>query len=190
MDDANPDTRELARLLRRLDDRQQLGELLSRYGVAVDDRDFDGIAALFTHDAEFNGVKGRREIIDYYRLRTSEFTTSTHSALNWHFDFESDDLARGVVSGAAELCIGGKAIRISLRYLDRYRRQPSGWAFAQRVVKFRYVLPFDAVADGLDDPQRVRWPGRPPQLADLPDTLQTYVDSRRSLAGAAPVPRG
>jgi hypothetical protein len=44
-----------------------------------------------------------------------------------------------------------------------------GWVFQQRVLKFRYVLPFDQVADGLDDPLRVRWPGTEPQLADLPD---------------------
>ena len=29
------------------------------------------------------------------------------------------------------------------------------------------------------DPLRVRWPGVPPRAADLPDSLQTYIDSRR-----------
>jgi uncharacterized protein with HEPN domain len=56
--------------------------------------------------------------------------------------------------------------------------------------KFRYVLPFDAVADGLDDPLRVRWPGTDPQLADLPDKLQTYTDSRQAApTTAAPPPK-
>ena len=37
----------------------------------------------------------------------------------------------------------------------------------------------DAVADGLADPLRVRWPGVPPRAADLPESLQTYIDSLR-----------
>lgn len=69
-------------------------------------------------------------------------------------------------------------MRLALRYLDRYVRSPQGWVFQQRLLKFRYVLPFDAVTAGLDDPWRVRWPGTAPQLADLPDKLQTYIDSR------------
>jgi hypothetical protein len=171
-------------MVRRIDDRQQLTELLSRYGTAVDDRDFDTLGALFAEDGEFRGVKGRQAVIDFYRLRTGYYTTSTHHAVTCHFDFDSDDNAHGVVNGEAELCIGGKTIRISLRYLDTYTRTPERWVFQQRVVQFRYVLPFDAVADGLADPMRVRWPGTEPQAADLPDTLASYIANR----GAAAVP--
>lgn len=186
MEPSLADLQQLLRLARRVDDRQQLAELLSRYGMAVDDRDLDTIGRLFAPDAEFHGVKGRQQIVDYYRARTSTFTTSSHYALTWHVDFESDDLASGVVNAHAELCIGGKTVRLALRYLDIYVRSAQGWVFQQRQLKFRYVLPFDAVADGLDDPWRVRWPGTAPQLADLPDTLQTYIDSRKSTVTAAP----
>ena len=121
--------------------------------------------------------------------RTSTFSTSSHYALTWHFDFTDDDHASGVLDAHAELCIGGKTVRLALRYLDRYVRSPRGWVFQQRVLKFRYVLPFDAVADGLDDPLRVRWPGTEPQLADLPDKLQTYIDSRQAPTVAALPPK-
>lgn len=185
----NPtDLQELLRMVRRVDDRQQLTELVARYGMAVDDRDFDTIGALFAPDGEFHGVKGRQTIVDYYRARTSSFTTSSHYALTWHFDIDSDTEARGVVNAHAELCIGGRAIRIALRYHDRYVRQSGRWLFAQRRLKFRYVLPFDEVAGGLDDPMRVRWPGTQPQRADLPDQLQTYIDSRKAATAAAPPP--
>ncbi len=185
MDPAPADMQQLMHMVRRVDDRQQLTELLSRYGMAVDDRDFDTIGRLFAPDGEFHGVKGRQQIVDFYRARTSTFSTSSHYALTWHFDFESDDQASGVVNAHAELCIGGKTVRLALRYLDRYVRSPAGWVFQQRLLKFRYVLPLDAVADGLDDPWRVRWPGGVPQLADLPDKLQTYIDSRRVQTPAA-----
>ena len=51
--------------------------------------------------------------------------------------------------------------------------------FQERDIRFRYVLPFDEVANGLADSLRVRWPGVEPQAADLPEGLQTYIDSRR-----------
>ncbi len=188
MDPASPDLQKLLHLVRRVEDRQQLGELLSRYGMAVDDRDFDTIGQLFAPDGEFHGVFGRQQIVDFYRARTATFSTSSHYALTWHFDFASDDQASGVVNAHAELCIGGKTVRLALRYLDRYVRSPQGWVFAQRVLKFRYVLPFDAVADGLDDPRRVCWPGTEPQLADLPDKLQTYIDSRQMPTASARPP--
>lgn len=188
MSPSPPDMHELARLVRRVDDRQKLAELLSRYGMAVDDRDFDTLSSLFAPDAVFHGIKGRTQIIDFMRGRTSTFSTSSHYALTWHFDFASDDRASGVVNAHAELCIGGKTVRLALRYLDDYVRSADTWVIAQRVLKFRYVLPFDAVADGLDDPMRVRWPGTEAQLADLPDKLQTYIDSRKTLvAPAAPL---
>lgn len=169
---------QLAAMVRRVDDRQQLGELLSRYGMAVDDRDFETLGQLFAPEGEFHGVVGRSRIVDYYRARTATFTTSSHYALTWHFDFEADGHASGVVNAHAELCIGGKTVRLALRYLDRYIRQDGRWMFLVRRLQFRYVLPFGEVANGLDDPMRVRWPGTPAQRADLPDTLQTYVASR------------
>jgi hypothetical protein len=76
-------------------------------------------------------------------------------------------------------------VRISLRYLDHYVRGDHGWMFASRRILFRYVLPFDEVATGIGEPMRVRWPGQAPQQADLPDRLQTYLDSR-----LVPVPAG
>jgi ABC-type dipeptide/oligopeptide/nickel transport system permease component len=41
---------------------------------------------------------------------------------------------------------------------------------------------------GLDQPLRVRWPGTEPQLADLPDQLQTYIDSRITPESAPATP--
>lgn len=171
------DLEELAQLVMRTDARQQLGELISRYGMAVDDRDFAALGALFAPDGEFNGVKGRQTIVDFYRARTATFTISTHYAHGWHFNFESDTRASGVVNAHAELCIAGKTIRISLRYLDQYVKDAQTWMFQSRKLQFRYVLPLDEVADGLDQAVRVRWPGTQPQAADLPDKLQTYIDS-------------
>ena len=50
------------------------------------------------------------------------------------------------------------AVRIALRYLDRYVKREGRWMFQVRRLKFRCALPFDEVANGLDDPMRVRPP--------------------------------
>ena len=176
------DLQQLAQQIQRVDDRQQLSELISRYGVAVDDRDFVTLASLFAPDGEFQQVKGRDAVIAFYKIRTALFSTSTHYAHTWHFDFASAPQASGVVSASAELCIEGQTVRLSLRYLDRYLKTAAGWVFQARDVKFRYVLPLDQVAHGLDQPLRVRWPGTEPRQADLPDLLQTYIDSRTTPA--------
>ena len=187
MSSSATDINELAAMVRRINDRQQLAELISRYGMAVDDRDFATVGRLFAEDGEFHGVKGRQTIVDYYRARAATFTTSSHYAQTWHFDFESDTRATGAVNAHAELCIGGKTIRIALRYIDSYVKSGGNWLFQSRTLKFRYVLPFDEVAKGLSDPMRVRWPGAAPQMADLPDKLQTYIDSRKAgTKGAVP----
>ena len=178
------DLLQLAQQIQRVDDRQQLSELISRYGIAVDDRDFDTLSSLFAPDAQFQHVKGRDAVIAFYKIRTALFSTSTHYAHTWHFDFSSETQASGVVSASAELCIQGQTVRLSLRYLDRYIKTTTGWVFQVRDIKFRYVLPLDQVAQGLDQPLRVRWPGTEPRQADLPDLLQTYIDSRTT-----PVPQ-
>ena len=180
MSNAATDINELARLVRRVDDRQQLAELISRYGMAVDDRDFDTVGRLFAPDGEFHGVKGRQTVVDFYRGRAATFSTSYHDAQTWHFDFQSDTRASGVVNAHAELCISGRTYRLGLRYLDTYTKGSEGWMFQSRTLKFRYALPFDEMGEGLDDPMRVRWPGVQPQAADLPDKLQTFIDSRKA----------
>jgi hypothetical protein len=126
MNPASPELQQLMQLVRRVDDRQQLAELLSRYGMAVDDRDFDAIGRQFAIDGEFHGVKGRQQIVDFYRARTSTFSTSSHYALTWHFDFTDDDHASGVVNAHAELCIGWQDRAPGAALPGPLRAQPAG----------------------------------------------------------------
>lgn len=165
----------LARRLQRVEDRQQLTELISRYCVGVDDADFDNLAKLFLDDSEFNTHKGHAAIMANYRARTDARGPSYHYAHTHHFDFESDTEATGVVNGHVEVAEQGKTVWIGLRYMDRYSKVGDRWYFKSRQVKFRYVLPFDEMATSFGDEFRKRWPGRPPARAELPDTLETYL---------------
>jgi hypothetical protein len=178
MDKATAQAGDLEQRIRRIEDRQALGELISRYGVAVDDRDFDTVAAMYLPDSEFGGIKGLEAIMSFYRERLGLYGPTYHYAHTHHFDFSSDDEASGVVSAHAEIGLNGEALWLGLRYLDRYARVRGRWHFQARVIKFRYVLPLPELATSYSEPLRNRWPGVAPVLADIPDQVPTYIASR------------
>lgn len=169
--------------LRRVEDRLELAELVSRYGVAVDDRDFSRLEAMYVEDSFFNGVTGRKAIMDFYRERGASYGPTYHYPHSWHFDFESDDVATGVVNAHAELSYQGKTLWLGLRYLDRYVREDGRWKFKVRDTKFRYALPFEEMATAYGDSLRKRWPGLENQPVDIPDKVPTYLAYRAALKG-------
>ena len=44
--------------VQRLEDREEIHELIARYGRAVDDRDWDALRAQYTPDAIFDSAVG------------------------------------------------------------------------------------------------------------------------------------
>lgn len=173
-----PDLFLLEARVRRVEDRQELGELISRYGVAVDDRDFECLAGMYVEDSVFYGHKGLDAIMRFYRDRLAIYGPTYHYAHTQHFDFASDDSASGVVSAHAEIGMQGKTIWLGLRYLDRYIRARGKWHFHERDIKLRYALPFLELATSYADPLRKRWPGTEPAPADIPEQIATYIASR------------
>jgi len=174
-------SRDVGQRLRRVEDRLELGELVSRYGVAVDDRDFDSLKAMYVEESFFNGVHGRDAIMDFYRERGAAYGPTYHYPNSWHFEFESDDAARGVVSAHAELSLQGKTLWLGIRYLDRYAREGGRWRFKARDTKFRYVLPFEEMATAYGETLRKRWPGAEMQAVDIPDMVPTFIVYKAAL---------
>jgi len=89
--------------LRRLGDRQELADLIARYGIAVDDRDMNTLGDLFSRSATVQQLAGpfnwADAVIAFYRGRAffSQFgqpTTTSHHTV----DFLSDEEATGVVA--------------------------------------------------------------------------------------------
>lgn len=174
------DLADLARLVRRLADRQELSDLLARYGRLVDDRDLAGLTDLFTHDATFDSrsgpVEGREAVMDYYREQLQTYTVTYHYPHSQTVDFLDDDHATGVVQAHAELAIDGVGVLVALRYLDTYRREDGAWRFQARQAQQLYGMPMDELGRSLGDQDRKRWPGSAPGPADLPEGLTTYRD--------------
>jgi ketosteroid isomerase-like protein len=162
---------ELRGRVRRLEDREELRDLVARYGRAVDDRDWASLADQYTQDAVFDSAKGRSvgiaAIVDYYRARTDEYVASYHYPHSHEITFVDDDMATGLVCAHAELTIGGETIWVALRYHDDYRRVDGGWRFHERVTRLLYVLKLSELPNGFADRMRVRWPGLDPAPAEI-----------------------
>jgi ketosteroid isomerase-like protein len=166
--------------LRRLEDRAELTQLIARYAVAVDDRDLEAIAALFTPDGAFrskDGVmnaRGTEAVLEQFRGRFRSLKLSYHFSHDHIFEFGADpDTATGLVTAHAEVWRNGRALIGALRYQDLYRRHQGRWCFADRLLWFLYYLPVTEYASALGEPLRQRAYGdqRP---ADFPESLASW----------------
>ncbi len=177
----NTDVAALTQRIRALEDRLALRELVARYGIAVDDREIDALAALFTPDACFrsqDGVMnalGREAIIEQFHRRFAALKATNHVAHDQiiELDAADPDRASGLVSSHAEVWRNGQALIAALRYRDRYQRHEGRWCFAERSLSFLYYLPVGEYAEGLGSLLRMRAYGdrRP---ADYPEALPTW----------------
>ena len=177
---------ELGKRLQFLEDREAIRELVARYGQVVDDRDIEGVRALFTEDAvfrtkggEMNAV-GVAEVMDNFRSRFKAMTASGHFVHDHIIGFQSDRAAHGYVTSHAELVRNGESFLVAMRYQDQYLRFEDGWKFSEREVSFFYYLPTDRYPELL--PQRARVCGYgDPIDADWPEGTDSYQRYERIL---------
>lgn len=171
MTDHSEELAALRARVQRLEDREEIHELIARYGRAVDDRDWEALRAQYTPDAIFDSAVGRSvgvdAIIDYYDERTSAYVASYHYPHSSEIEFTDDDHATGVVCAHAELTIEGDTVMVALRYQDDYRRVDGRWRFHERNTNLLYVLKLSELPTGLADRMRIRWPGTDPAPAEV-----------------------
>jgi hypothetical protein len=160
------DITDLARTVRRLQDRQELRDLTLRYCRAIDDSDWTALRELFTDRAEVAGAAGGDETVELLRSIRSTYGRTIHTPHGQLVEFTDDDHATGMVPSHAELDIKGETVVCAIRYYDDYVREAAGWRFARRQLKFMYALPWQRMADALVDQQPVHWPGTEPAPPD------------------------
>jgi ketosteroid isomerase-like protein len=170
--DIDPDRLDrLTHRLARLEDRARIQDLIAAYAIAVDDRDLDAVVSMFTEDGEFvrSGVtsRGRDAIRDFYRDAVDRYILTLHQPLSDLISLDGDH-ARGLLTGRAELALDGTLVLASYRYSDEYIRCGDDWLFTRRDLRFHYAVPVDELNDGICADERIRWPGTPPRLSDLP----------------------
>jgi uncharacterized protein (TIGR02246 family) len=164
----------------RLEAESQIRQLVARYCFTIDDRDLDGVAALFTEDAVVRSADGVMHaagiaaILEQYRGRFAVLGVGAHYMHDIAIDFAADGEARGTVSGHAELWRNGTMMVAALRYADRYRATATGWRFAERVIQFLYYVPVEQYPGILGHADRNR-AYADPRAADYPEALPSWV---------------
>jgi uncharacterized protein (TIGR02246 family) len=149
--------------IRRIEDRLAIRELVSAYTFAIDDRDLDRVANLFTEDGRFRSADGvmdavgPKAICDQYRGRFDALGFNFHVTHDLALDFTGPDDATGQVSSHAEVVRNGQAMVTGMRYHDAYRRCADGqWRFADRCIHFFYYLPVADYREALTGRGRMR----------------------------------
>jgi ketosteroid isomerase-like protein len=176
-------TTDLETRIRRLEDRVEIGELITRYALVMDNRDMTAMPALFTEDVVIRSqdgvmnIVGRDAAVELFRGRFKVLGPSNHVSHDRiiSFDETNPDLATGLVLSHAEMNRKGVAMLAAIRYHDSYQRHAKVWRFRERVLTFMYYVPtseyLDALGAGLATRNRAY---DMPQPGDWPETLSTW----------------
>jgi len=121
-------------------DRIEIHELAASYGNAIDDRDWDALAAVFTDDAlyvlsGFGELDGRYEGVGAIRalMESSDSHPVAHHVTNVVVRVEGE-----AVHMTSKIAGPGRRGRVgSADYHDLLRHEPGGWRIAERLVTLR-----------------------------------------------------
>lgn len=118
---------------------EEIRNLLGRYAVAVDQRDFDTVGACFAEDAtaSYSGLElppGRDAIVEHIRGVTRTRATQ-HFLLPMTIEVHNDratTLTYGLAVLVQESDGGTRSVARGLRYADELRRGAAGWEITRR----------------------------------------------------------
>ncbi|MDE0874893.1 MAG: nuclear transport factor 2 family protein [Acidimicrobiales bacterium] len=139
-------------LLQGLVAKDEIRELVVRYGLGVDGKDPVELKSIFTDDIKFHAANGEFEfqgsddLVDFFMTQVAAVNRNSLHVTHGHIidlDPNHPDHASGVLFGHAELIPhdpdGGSKLA-ALRYDDEYRRVGGKWRFSERCLSFFYRL--------------------------------------------------
>lgn len=168
-----------------MESRAELGELVTRFGKAIDERDVHGLASLFIPEGRIRSrdgmlnAEGTAGIVSTYQKLFDGFGPSYH----WHHghllfrDQGNSDLVRGQLMAHSETFRKGAQYLAALRYDDVYRRVAGEWKFEERVLGFLYFCSMADYQAILSREKRVLVHGDE-RAADWPEALDTWRNYR------------
>lgn len=136
--------------VQRLEDIEEIRRLKIRYAQLCDaNYDPDGIAALFTEDAVFEGgalgdYKGREAIRQFMAGVSKQITFAVHFMIGHMIDIApSGKEATGSWYLLDAVTVKGRADWIAVTYDERYRKVDGRWLFSYVKVNFAFWTHFD-----------------------------------------------
>jgi hypothetical protein len=163
--------------IERIESMSELLQLPSRYAMALDSRDLDGLVALFVDDVEAGEHgRGREALKAWFNIVLRRFYRSIHLVCGQQIDLVDPDHATGATYCRAEHEDGGGWFVIAMRYDDVYERRKGVWGF----VKRREHPWYSVDVTERPGPDFVRWPPGVALRAAMPHRMpswQTFWDS-------------
>ncbi len=165
---------EMAALSARIDaveSRLQIGELPSRYAMALDARDLDSLVDLFVDDVEAGSHgRGRDALRSWFDEVLRRFYRSIHLVCGHQIDLIDADHATGSIYCRAEHEDGAGWFVIAMRYDDVYERRDGKWHFARRREHPWYSVDVTE----RPGPEFLRWPTDVAHRATMPERMPTW----------------
>lgn len=154
--------------------RDQIRQLVSRYAVAVDTRDLDGLVSLFVDDVQVGrSAVGRDALRESFRTSLSAVGVTILHVGTHVIDLVDDDHATGIVYCAGQVQEGDRWIHQSILYRDTYERRDDQWCFVRRVHEL-----FHGVAAPVNplDQEPANWPERSHGRGTAPQSFPSWSD--------------
>jgi len=147
--------------LDRLESRDEIRQLISKYSLALDMRDIDAMANLFVADVKAGqGKSGRQALRDWLDdTMRRQFDGTSHHVGTTIIEFVDPDNAVGVVYSKNEHETGAEWVIMQMMYYDFYRREGGRWYFRRRQPLYWYATDLNRPPVGS---RKMRWPGREP----------------------------
>jgi 3-phenylpropionate/cinnamic acid dioxygenase small subunit len=150
---------DLSEQVKRLTDRLEIDDLLTRYTVALDTRQWNLLADVFTPDATIDytssgGIKGAyAEVAAWVEKALTPFTATQHLLGNRHIELNGDrGTGRTYFFNPSSLTDSSGAVTMLFvggYYLDAFVRTADGWRIAERYEEtawFNSEEPLDVIA--------------------------------------------
>ena len=121
-----------------LADRLELHELPGRYGDAIDDRNWDGLARIFTLDATFDLTDlGVPMLTGLARIKQFMDVEAQHPRTHMMTNIYVDETPTGVKMYFRIVALLGEGKVGTASYYDDVIKTPDGWRVKDRIVTRR-----------------------------------------------------
>lgn len=161
MNTPDPVQAEILARLDRLESRDEIRQLISKYSLALDMRDMDAMVNLFPEDvAVGRGKSGRPALKGWFsETLSTQFDGTSHHVGTTIIEFADPDHAVGVVYSKNEHETGPEWVIMQMMYYDHYERIAGRWYFRRRQPLYWYATDLNKPPIGA---RKMRWPGREP----------------------------
>jgi uncharacterized protein (TIGR02246 family) len=166
---------EILRRLDRIESRDEIRQLISKYSLALDMRDMDAMAGLFVPDVRVGRGQSGREALRAWLDDTmrKQFDGTAHHVGTTIIELLGADEAVGIVYSKNEHETGAEWVIMQMMYYDHYRRVDGRWLFARRQPLYWYATDLNKPPIGS---RKMRWPGREPYEGSFHDLFPSWKE--------------